>query len=67
MDPNEALDRLRQVFVWWERGYADASDLASAIEMFNDLDEWLSKGGALPEAWNQGLRGSLGQRRSRTW
>lgn len=43
MDPNEALAQLRNAF-------AD-SDYLTAEELFNALDEWLTKGGFLPDPW----------------
>jgi hypothetical protein len=43
MDPNIALEELRELFA----GKATAEAAA-----FQDLDEWLSKGGFLPDDWN---------------
>lgn len=52
MDPNALLERIRELvaatFVSEDGSYAD--DLAGA---FDDLDEWLSKGGFLPSAWKR--------------
>lgn len=60
MDPNAALADLRETTGWECGGGQDredassmqvidnADDMASA---FQGLDEWLSKGGFLPEAW----------------
>ena len=42
MDPNEALKMIR------EAATQDAQDM---IEPFEALDEWLCKGGFLPDAW----------------
>lgn len=52
MDPNETLRMLRQAIHDWSKGRYD-SDLAMADVMlyFDGLDEWLTKGGFLPDAW----------------
>lgn len=42
MDPNVTLSRLREL--------ADNNDVEWA-NLFESLDDWLSKGGFLPEAW----------------
>lgn len=44
MDPNDALKNLKQAL-------ADG-DLEAAKDYFEALDEWLSKGGFFPAAWN---------------
>lgn len=51
MDPNDTLNHLREVVKWWNEGDADASDLERAVESFEALDEWISRGGFLPDAW----------------
>ncbi len=51
MDPNATLARLREISQWWNEGDADASDLETAVELFETLDEWLSKGGYVPNDW----------------
>ena len=55
MDPNEALRRIREIV---EKTYDKEMSSASVEEMFNDLvdhfealDDWLTKGGFLPNAW----------------
>ena len=55
MDPNEALRRIREIV---EKTYDKEMSSASVEEMFNDLvdhfealDDWLIKGGFLPNAW----------------
>lgn len=46
MDPNETLRLLRKM----------ASDTGGGFgEAFEDLDEWLTKGGALPTAWDHNI------------
>lgn len=51
MDPNEALRRIRElVRPGAERDDPDGSELS---ELVAGLDEWLSRGGFLPEAWRR--------------
>lgn len=47
MDPNETLRRLRQLI----GGTENVVPWAEAVDLFTDLDEWLSKGGFLPQDW----------------
>ena len=53
MDPNATLTELREA----ARGYwtAPPTDTEEAglrvVELFEALDEWLTRGGFLPEAW----------------
>lgn len=48
MDPNETLEQLRRA--------ADGSASPDEVqELFHDLDEWLSGGGFLPDAWDSVL------------
>src|SRR5574341_214019 len=56
MDPNTTLAEIRQIILRAEELeaqdkslFADASD--RLVELVRDLDEWLSRGGALPRAW----------------
>ncbi len=56
MDPNEALAQLRR--------YADAAVddapedwLDMAPELFQALDDWLSRGGFLPADWQRTIPG----------
>lgn len=57
MDPNATLENLR---LWVERLHYNEKqpdylrtqeDYSEAVESFEALDEWLTKGGFLPEAW----------------
>ena len=51
MDPNEVLDRILERVSRVKRG-----DLGCAVFLVNDieaLDEWLHKGGFLPERWKR--------------
>jgi hypothetical protein len=43
MDPNAALRELREAI--------HQDDTHTAAERFEALDEWLSRGGYLPERW----------------
>jgi hypothetical protein len=52
MDPNEALDDLREIFgTPMERGVEYHEDWSFVKERFAALDEWLSQGGYLPAEW----------------
>lgn len=51
MDPNATLERLREIVQWWNGGDADASDLETAVELVESLDQWLSNGGFVPKDW----------------
>jgi len=58
MDPNEALKNLREALRGW---HANGNEWESADDPMSEqlvdaaeaLDEWLSKGGFLPAAWQQ--------------
>lgn len=43
MDPNETLNMIREAI--------NDSRAWDAIELFEDLDRWLSRGGFLPAEW----------------
>jgi hypothetical protein len=52
MDPNEALRRIRELVTpGAERTDPDGAELS---ELVQGLDEWLSRGGFLPQAWAKG-------------
>lgn len=55
MDPNEALRQIRRItraMPAEDIGYEEAVDsLNELIECVRSLDEWLGKGGFLPDAW----------------
>ena len=53
MDPNAALKEFREIQERFNREEADEADLERAMDLFGALDEWLSRGGFLPEAWNR--------------
>jgi len=57
MDPNETLKRLRELLGGESSCSAKADgglrcdDWSDVQELFQALDQWLSKGGFLPKAW----------------
>ncbi len=60
MDPNTTLQRIREALAAYKRTTnPDAAGAVAqdAIEAIQDLDTWLSKGGALPKAWEKGRNG----------
>lgn len=65
MDPNETLRLLRAWAVYYldadapiDRNAPRASDAAEAVQA---LDDWLSSGGLLPEAWQKVRYGQNGE------
>lgn len=59
MDPNETLRMLHAAFLRLDAspdGFALAECAAQVSELFESLDEWLSKGGFLPDAWDHSAR-----------
>lgn len=60
MDPNCVLARIRELVVASPDTSGDAVEqLADLQEAFDNLDEWLSKGGYLPADW-QGRKPIMG-------
>ena len=54
MDPNAALDELRS-WVDGDLSGRPAQERADRMaELVDGLDQWLSKGGFLPDAWSNG-------------
>jgi len=61
MDPNATLARLREAIADAERAMdpesgsndAEHESLSEITELAAALDEWLSRGGFLPDAWQQ--------------
>lgn len=51
MYPNEDLKYIRMVAEWSDNGDADGQDYRRAMQAFERLDEWLTKGGDAPAAW----------------
>lgn len=53
MDPNAALAALRSLVTSYRNGGKwDEVDTDDLVERIGDLDEWLVKGGFLPDAWD---------------
>ena len=48
MDPNETLNKIRYLSHMYWKGRMEADE---ALLAFQDLDEWLSKGGFKPCEW----------------
>ena len=56
MDPNEALKAIRilvKSILSDETDGNDGQDLVDLAEHVQALDEWLSKGGFLPDSWQR--------------
>lgn len=53
MDPDVALARIRESIIRINRSpqFVHHDDAMLVVEYFEALDEWLCKGGFLPEAW----------------
>lgn len=52
MDPNAALERLRELAKRIHSTDKDLFDLADEMATtFEGLDDWLSRGGVFPKAW----------------
>lgn len=51
MDPDEALQVIRRLCAAFDAGSANAADGEDLAQHVAVLDEWLSKGGFLPEGW----------------
>lgn len=55
MDPDATLEELREIARLNEEGRFefDREPLERAVELIEALDEWISRGGALPAAWRR--------------
>jgi len=56
MDPNEALEQIRQAVARYHNATSDLEITFAAeavINGFEDLDRWLSRGGFAPQAWDR--------------
>jgi len=55
MDPNATLEAIRKAIATAE-AQNDAESYAAwiidAVSAFEDLDEWLTRGGSVPDAWD---------------
>lgn len=53
MDPDETLRIIRERVTEWYSGDGNSVEIAAdLVEHLAVLDEWLSKGGFKPQAWN---------------
>ena len=53
MDPNTALNELRTLLGQAIEGDTmDPSDVTRAAELFEGLDNWITRGGFLPSDWD---------------
>jgi hypothetical protein len=57
MDPNDALAEMREIAKADQSEYHD--DIHRLCELFIGLDEWITRGGFLPEAWDHPLRSAV--------
>lgn len=53
MDPNECLQMIRGALQRYEDGTEDDDCESDLVASVRELDEWLSKGGFLPDAWKK--------------
>ncbi len=53
MDPNETLERLRELAAIIVRSDDDATAAYELADAVQNLDQWLSNGGFLPQAWGK--------------
>jgi len=51
MDPNATLDRIRELVHAQHDGGLDDAQVDELVESIGNLDDWLSKKGFLPIAW----------------
>lgn len=51
MDPNEALSEIRRILQAYASEGEEFVDCDRFFDLVQGLDEWISKGGFLPEAW----------------
>jgi hypothetical protein len=57
MDPNVALAQVRDLAADVRADPFDVTAVHSLVEAITALDEWITAGGFLPEAWDAALRG----------
>ena len=51
MDPNAALAEIREIISGYDPDSDEHDEAGRLVDLVEGLDDWLSKGGALPEAW----------------
>jgi len=54
MDPNATLDSIRELFARADTETFDLADGQTLADLVGALDDWLTKGGFLPDAWERG-------------
>lgn len=53
MDPDAALDRLRTWANRYDSGNCDDPTCSDAVDAFQGLDDWMSRGGYSPSVWTK--------------
>jgi hypothetical protein len=53
MDPNKVLQEIRQLVARADEHELTTDESDYLTELFENLDEWLSHGGFLPNDWNK--------------
>lgn len=53
MDPNAALQELREAYNEVQDGTLTIEDAERFVVLFDGLDNWLSEGGFLPSDWDE--------------
>ena len=53
MDPDAALAAMRAILARSADRQVKLEDAVELLELFEALDVWLVRGGALPRAWNK--------------
>jgi hypothetical protein len=53
MDPNETLDRLRELTDFGDTHEDVERTLDEVSDLFTAMDDWLSRGGFLPDDWRK--------------
>ncbi len=53
MDPNETLDRIRDITTNMMAGEASDADVDLLPELVEALDQWITRGGFLPRDWQR--------------
>lgn len=53
MDPNEALERIRDLVEEAREHWELSEDAQTLLDEIEALDSWLTRGGFLPDEWAQ--------------
>lgn len=51
MDPDQALQELRELYNEWQDNDLDSADYDRFVQAFDALDNWIVSGGFLPKEW----------------